>query len=55
MTSRVQQHHGDQHRKRDKSDHEEQDEVPLMASRLDLPCRLRGQLRQVGGQGGKVV
>jgi hypothetical protein len=51
----MQQHHGDQHRKRDKCDHEEQDEVPLMASRLDLPRRLRGELRQVGGQDGKVL
>lgn len=55
MTSGVQQHHGNEHRDRDKSDREEQDEVPLMASRLGLPCRLGGQLRQVGGQDGKVV
>jgi hypothetical protein len=55
MISGMQQHHRDQHRKRDKSDHEEQDEVPRMASRLNLPRRLRGKLRQVGGQHGKVV
>jgi Domain of unknown function (DUF1905) len=55
MTSGVQQHHGNEHRDRDKSDREEQDEVPLMASRLGVPCRLGGQLRQVGGQDGKVV
>ena len=55
MTSGVQQHHGNQHRERDKSDREEQDEVPLMASWLDLPCRLGGELWQVGGQDGKVV
>jgi len=55
MTSGVQQHHGDQHRKRDKSDHEEQYKVVRMASRLDLPRRLRGELRQVGGQDGKVL
>ena len=26
-----------------------------VAGRLDLPCQLVGQLRQVGGQGGEVV
>jgi hypothetical protein len=55
MTSGVQQHHGNQQRERDKSEREEQDEVPLMASWLGLPIRLGGQLRQIGGQDGKVV
>ena len=42
IMSGVQQHDGDQRRERDKSDHEEQDEVPLMASRPDRPRRLGG-------------
>ena len=55
ILSGVQQHDGDQRRECDKRDHEEQDEVPLIASWLDRPRRLGGQLRKVGGQCGKVV